>query len=169
MLMQRNDIGRWFLAGYETDAKSYLSAEKRFIRKTGAKHPGYFYNSVGVGQSDSYFFDTEAENCFMMRQNSGRFYRSKKVLQNWYDTWTDPLTADSYRRVYYGLEHLDTFHMENVGPIEWFYMLTRYEWKTVLFVLSVLTVMAATYICHRRNHKADEKKRRILPQEYRWE
>lgn len=61
MLMQRNDIGRWFLAGYETDAKSYLNAEKRFIRKMGAKHPGYFYNSAGVGQSDSYFFDTEAE------------------------------------------------------------------------------------------------------------
>lgn len=114
LLMQRDNAGIWFAVNTLEDAEKYLDAAKRFADKTGVQG-AYFYNAI-AGQTDSYFFEAGAGDCMMMRENTGKFYHSAALMQNWYDTWED-LSERQLYLYYQGYgSKLDTFHVASRNP-----------------------------------------------------
>lgn len=80
MLMQKDGNGEWFTAACLDDVETFCDALSRYIGKTGADRPAYFYDEVYYQMrkdvtvawgTDSYFFDDDAQVCDCLRVYSG--------------------------------------------------------------------------------------------------
>lgn len=138
ILMQRDNAGIWFAIGTLEDEMKFSGAARRFLDETGVQG-AYFYNAID-GQTDNYFFEAGAGDCVMMRENTGKFYHSAELMQNWYDTWTD-LSARQQYLCYQGYgSELDTFHVESREPNG---NAAVPAWVGWLIAVTVLSVIAA--------------------------
>ena len=155
LLMQRDNAGIWFAFGTLENAQKYLDAAKRFADRIGVQG-AYFYNAI-ADQTDSYFFEAGAGDCMMMRENTGKFYHSAALMQNWYDTWED-LSARQQFLYYHGYgSEPDTFHVESRDPNGNAAVPAWVGWLIVGAALAVIAAVSAGIVLWRKRRRKVER------------